>query len=42
MNGPKFSGKDQGLFPFQNLQVKMFKSSDYFSYVWVKMVKNQT
>ena len=33
------SVKDHGLFPFQNLQVKTFERSCYFSYVWVKMVK---
>ena len=34
--------KDHVFFPFQNLQVKMFKSFFFFfSYVWVKMVKRK-
>ena len=36
------SVKDHGLLPFRNLQVKMFESSWYFPYVWVKIGKKLT
>ena len=33
------SVKNHGAFPFQNLQVKTFETSFYFSHVWFQMMK---